>query len=264
MKGITRDCAQEMVDRKSIWIYAVITVIALLIIMGLRSVRIMEGGPGMDSSTSVLAEMGQSVTISGLDTFLSLLVFITVFVTAGLLPGMLIRGRAEFYLSKPLSRTSLLINKLVGIWVVYGAVIVAAGILAWGMFYVTFGTAVPQAFWLFLFNLLALFVWLSIVIFAGVFSGSAAMSIVTAFLIWVVQGLLASRGALEALIDSKFILKLVDALYYVLPKTSEMANIGEALAKGNTVETWLPLWTTLLFALALLTGTVYIFKSKDY
>ena len=85
MRGIARDCVQELVDRKSIWIYAVLTVISALIIMGLRSVKVMEGPIGSDAAMSPLAEMGSRVTLSGMDSFLSLLVFVTVFVTAGLL-----------------------------------------------------------------------------------------------------------------------------------------------------------------------------------
>ncbi len=264
MKGITRDCAQEMIDRKSIWIYAVITVIAVLIVMGLGSVKIDQVGPGGRGATTALSDVGDSVTLGGLETLLSLLVFITVFVTAGLIPGMLVRGRAEFYLSKPLSRASLLLNKILSIWIVYGGVIVLCGLITWGMFYVSFGAAVPKAFWLFVFNLLALLLWLSVIVFAGIFSNSTAMGIVTAFLLWIIQGLLPKRAALEVMTDSKFIIRTVDALYYVLPKTSEMAGIGSALADGKPVESWMPLWTTMLFAVVLIGATAYIFKRKDY
>lgn len=263
MRGLLYDTYKEMVERKLIWIYVVVTVIAILLIVASKSMNIeinMDRAGGEDP----FANVAQRVAVGAMDSYFSFLVFLTVMGTAGLIPSMLVRGRAEYYLSKPVSRGSLFLSKLGSIWAVYGATIVVGGLLTYLVFYVAWGYADARLIYIFGLNVVALFVWLAVTTFAGILTGSFAVSIMMAFVLWIAQALLQYHEAVGEVIDNKIVTGAVSGLYYILPKTSEMAAITEDLALGTPVETWLPLWSSLLFSVLLVVITVVIFRRKDY
>ncbi len=264
MRGITRNTLSEMIDRKLIWIYVVITVLAILMILGSKGLKIeieMQTPPGQENP---FASMAQEFAVGSLDLYLWFLVFLTVMGTAGLIPSMLSKGRAEFYLSKPISRNSLLVNKLLSIWAVYGGAILAGAGLSFVIFYLAWGYGHINLFYMFLLYMVNLLIWLSVTTFAGVLSGSFAVSIMTAFLIYVVQYLLQFHEAVGQLVSSKFVTIPVQVLYWVLPKASEIAGIAKTVGAGHPVDDWLPLWTSLAFAIALILITLEMFRRKDF
>ena len=263
MRGITRDTFIEMIDRKLIWIFLVVTLITLLIVVLTRSAS-MQIEFGGDVSQTPLANLANKMAVSGLSSFLSFLVFLSVLATAGLIPSMLVRGRAEYFLSKPISRTALYLYKLFGIWFVYGGMMVLAGLVIAASFYLIHGIFDWNFAYLFILNLASFFVWLSITTFAGVMAGSASLSIITAFIVLVIQLALRFHDQLGAIVNSQIITKTVEILYYIFPKTGQMADITEKLASGQPVTNWLPVWSTLLFAIVLVVITSEVFKRKDY
>jgi ABC-type transport system involved in multi-copper enzyme maturation permease subunit len=128
MKGITRDCVVEMFDRKTVYLFAAVTFIA--VVLALLSPKMeMEFYATGDIDMGSMGDFLTNPVTKVLSTFLAFMVFLVVMASAGLVPNMLAKGRADFYLSKPISRTSLLLNKLFGIWLVYGGTIVLCGIL---------------------------------------------------------------------------------------------------------------------------------------
>jgi uncharacterized SAM-binding protein YcdF (DUF218 family) len=114
------------------------------------------------------------------------------------------------------------------------------------------------------FKLLSLFIWLSITTLAGITGGSATLSIVAAFLVWVAQWLLSWRDAAKALIESDLAARVIDALYYIIPKSGEMADIGIDMALGHHVRNWQPLLSSAVVALCLMLAALYLFRRKDY
>ncbi|HOZ07825.1 MAG TPA: hypothetical protein PKW75_06020 [candidate division Zixibacteria bacterium] len=262
MRGLLQDTFKEMVERKLIWIYVAVTVIAVLMTIASHSMKIeinMNSG-----SEDPIASLAQKVAVGAMDTYFSFLVFLTVMGTAGLIPSMLVRGRAEYYLSKPVSRAALLLYKLFSIWAVYGATIVAGGLVTFLAFYAAWGFADVRLLYIFALNMAALFVWLSVTAFSGILTGSFAVSIMMAFVMWIAQVLLQYHEAVQNVIDSRFVTGIVSGLYYVLPKTSQLGEVTQSLALGRPVESWLPLWSSLLFAVVLVGITVAMFERKDY
>jgi ABC-type transport system involved in multi-copper enzyme maturation permease subunit len=242
-------------------VFGAITVLGLLAVFGSNAVEMRIYGQGID-----LAEANEAMgnpMLMGFNVFMYILVFMVVMATAGLIPGMLIKGRAEFYLSKPISRTKLLLNKVLGVWVVYSGMItvcvlinfVAAGILAgaldWAILYII------------AINLLAFLVWLGITTFVGILSGSGAVSIMVAFLVWLAQRVLSFHGEIKAFVDSEVVGQTVDLLYYIFPKTIEMFDLADRLAFGRHVD-WMPVWSSLIFTVALLYFSTLVFKRRDY
>jgi hypothetical protein len=110
------------------------------------------------------------------------------------------------------------------------------------------------------------FIWLTITSCAGIWFGSHALAIMSAFIIWIIRlGLSWLRDDFfKQLIQSDFVSGLVDALYYIVPKTGEISELGDRLALGQPVESWMPLWSSLLFAFAAMYLAILIFTRKNY
>jgi ABC-type transport system involved in multi-copper enzyme maturation permease subunit len=177
---------------------------------------------------------------------------------------MLVAGRAEFYLSKPMSRTSLIMNKLFGTFLAYGIIVVVFGLVGYASLYFVHGVSSPNLIWVFVLNMISLFIWLSITSFAGIVFGSTSMAIVTAALVWVAQLVLQGREFAIQLVDSKAVEIILDVLYYIVPNTGELSDITIAVAIDSTVTSWVPVWSSVAFAAVLLIITLVIFNKKNY
>lgn len=263
MRGITRDCVVEMFDRRTIYLFVGVTLIALVIIVLTPKMEIEFHATG-NIDVGPMTDLLRNPVTKVLGAFLSFMVFLAVLATAGLVPNMLIKGRADFFLSKPISRTSLLLSKMFSIWVVYGGTIVLCGVTTYAVAVWVHGFFDWKVLYLFVLNLASFFVWLSITITAGIVSGSNAISIMSAFLFWVAQAILRFHEQIKGFLASKPVGYIIDALYYVVPKTGEIGDLTDALALGKPVESWMPLSSSLMFSVALICLAAVIFKRKDY
>ncbi|MDX9857028.1 MAG: ABC transporter permease subunit [candidate division Zixibacteria bacterium] len=265
MNGMIRDTIVEMKERKLFWLFIIVTGLAVLAIVGLKGwveqMRMQEAPPEVQQAFGTMANQ---ILVGWTSGFLSILVFFSVLGTAGLIPSMLSRGRAEFYMSKPISRSRLLLGKLFSVWSVYGGLVAVAGVLVMGLIAALYGIFQARVFFIVLEALIALFVWLSITGFVGTVSGSFALAVTTTFALWLAQYGLHLREYLVRLVDNKFVEIALDICYYILPKHSENGDLFVALAVGRPVPDWLPLWSSLLFAVAMYGLSVWAFRRKDY
>jgi len=269
MRGITRDCLAELLDRKTIWLFGFIAVISLAVLIGaflLMNDREMQLDPAVEAGF----DPGALFLTGFLRGFMWLMVFLAVMATAGEFPVMLQRGRADFYLSKPISRQSLYMNKLLGVWIVYGGFIAAVTLLLFAVGSIFSGSFDWHVVYTIGMNMLVMLLWLSITGFFGIISGSTVTAIMMAFVIWIVQMVLTLRedlirgiAAMIGMSDAKVLNSIGDGLYYILPKPSQMYDMIGELADGE-VTTWLPLWSSMLFAMALLLLAMWVFRRKDY
>ena len=261
MKGIVSDLIAEVLDRRIIWVYVFLAVVGVLAVFGARAVDIQIKGQNIDltGEESILSQP----LLHGYNIFAYILVFLSVLATAGIIPSMMARGRIDFYLSRPLSRAQLLLARLGGIWIVYGALIAVVVLIQSLTAWVVLGQFSAHVFTVLAIQLLAFAIWLSITGTAAVMSGSQAMSLMAAFVLWVLQYLLSYHDFIKQWVDSRPIVALVEVLYYIVPKTGQMSDLGVALAAGGQ-HTWLPLVTSLLFAAVMLIVAVAVFRRRDF
>lgn len=265
MRGMMRDSVVEIFDRKIIWLFGIVTLIAVGIIIFSGEVAISTGpGQAFDVDVQELNEALGNPLMRVFTSFVSFMVILSVLATAGIIPSMLVPGRAEFYLSKPMSRSSLLMNKFLGTLVAYGLIVVVCGLIGYGALYFVHGVTSPNVVWVFVLNLISLFIWLSITSFAGITFGSTSMAIVAAALVWVAQLMLQGREMASALIESKFVQTALDVLYYVIPNTGELSDLTVAVATDSRISSWVPLWSSCAFAVVLLVVTLIIFNRRNY
>ncbi len=265
MRGITRDTIVELVDRKMLWMFGILTALACLIVFGASKADMtfsMHGPSGLENDLA--QPLISSIAIRAAYNLLTFLVFLAVVATAGIIPKFLEKGRADFYLSKPISRQNILLGKLGAMWLVYGTVILLCGMITYLFAALAFDQLDFRILYVFGFSLASYFVWLSITGLAGVWTGSTAISVMCAFVVWVLQSILQHYDTIGDLINSEWISRIVQGLYYVIPKTSQMADLGMNLARGKTGPELLPLWSSLLFAATMYALAVVVFKRKNY
>jgi ABC-type transport system involved in multi-copper enzyme maturation permease subunit len=263
MRAIFYDCLTEFFARKMIYIFAVVTVIVMAMALYSGSIEFGIGG-GSEMGLDELNQALGNPLMHFFSGFLSFLVFLAVIGTANLVPGMLIRGRADYYLSKPISRTSLMLSKLTSIFMVYGLLIFVCGILVYLSQVIVHGGFSFRIIYLLLFSLMSFFIWLSITVFVGIVSGSQAVSIMGAFLVWIGNTVFAQLRDFNQILGSKSLGGIVDVVYYILPKNSEMVDIGFRLAMDKKVYEWMPLYTSVAFAVVLMFLMLIVFNKKSY
>jgi ABC-type transport system involved in multi-copper enzyme maturation permease subunit len=265
MNGILRDTFAELFDRKMLYVFVALTVIALLIIASTSAIdlRIRMTGPGetVDEAPSMFV---QSAAVRMFGGFVSLLVFLATMASANLIPSALEKGRVEFYLTKPLGRGSFLLKKYVAICIVYGGIVVACGVIVHIVTALMHGVATTTAVYLLGAALINLAIWFSITVTTGVLTRSAPLAIMTAFLIWVAQTILAGHEAIGEFLSSAAGKYLVDGLYYVIPKPSAIFDQASELCLGKSVTDWVPLTSSLAFALAAVGVAIAVLKRKEF
>lgn len=265
MRGQCYDVWREFLARRLLWLFAVVIGLSLLLVWGSSGTLIerQQELEGISDIRSLDLSVGFAL-LRGLNFYAGLLVFLSVMAAAGSIPRMLQRGRAEFYLARPVSRTTLLGTRFAALVLVYGAVVLTGTLLMVALLTLRFGFYGSSLVWIPLGNLLALVVWLGIVCLLGIVSGSGTMAVVGAFLVWLAQFLLRFGHLAKSVLAESTIGRIVEILYLIFPKTSELADITVKLAAGQMVPSWLPVWSTALVGLAALWLAMAVFRRRSY
>jgi ABC-type transport system involved in multi-copper enzyme maturation permease subunit len=246
MDGLLKDTIAELRDRKIWWLYLILLLLAVLAIVGLTGVDI--GSASDDIGMRVgFDQMAAMAAVRGLGSYAALLLFVSVMATAGVIQGTLGRGKAEFYLSKPISRVSLYLKKLLAVWIVYGALVMVSLIVAALVLKLAFPFVSLGSLWIAVFCLPALFVWLSITMVTSLASRSFTWPAAVAVFVFFAQYILQGRDFALEIADNRVADVVVPGLYYI-----------------QGVESWLPLWSTVLFGLAMCWLASLLIGRKDY
>ncbi len=190
--------------------------------------------------------------------------FLSLFATSSLIPNMLQTGNIDVLVSKPLSRTELLLGKYLG----------AVAIVAFNVFYLIIFSwlilSVKTGLWNFGFLLAGVMIVITFaVLYAlmtllGLLTRSGPFSLMLTYLILFFSPLLLQRDKIYALLSNKIYGYMVDGLYYFLPKTAELGNLTREMVQGTAVSSWMPLWSSLLFGVAVFGVSSAIFQRKNF
>jgi ABC-type transport system involved in multi-copper enzyme maturation permease subunit len=190
---------------------------------------------------------------------------------AGLIPEMLEKGTIDLFLSKPLSRTELLLARafgsvtgmcvnliyfILGIWLIFG---LKLGFWHWGfltsVFYLTYA-------------FVCLF---SVVTITGLITKSAGFSIMLTFAFTIISwGLELREKGLYLLWDNAVYRRFLDALYYLTPQFDAMLDnstrvIGKNPFIPNSPEfTFTPFLFSFISSCFLYGLSVWYFSRQDY
>jgi ABC-type transport system involved in multi-copper enzyme maturation permease subunit len=268
--ALIRDTFREAFARRIFWgFFGCCTALLLFLIFILR-VDVVQGALATISifgnslpSTNVENLVQQTQSVIAMVLYFAGMA-LSVFASAGLVSAVFEPGRIELLLSKPVSRTHLLLGRyagnvlvvaanilylVVGSWVIFG---IKTGV--WGL-----GFLISSLCTIFVFSVL-----LAVIVLVGVIWDSAAVAIMVTFAIMILTPILAQKNTLERLLSSEWSRDVVRVLYYTLPKTSDISIIIRHLILNQPVESWMPVWSTGLFGIAVLGLGLWRFNKRSF
>ena len=191
--------------------------------------------------------------------------FLAIFSVSSFIPALLEKGNIDVFLSKPISRTQLLLGKYFGGILVVFLNVAYLVVAIWILTGVKFG-AWEADFLLSAVSITFTFAVLyALIILIGVATQSSVLAMMLTYLIFfILSPLLLARDKWETLIKSDLVKSIADILYYIIPKTSELGTITKDLALGNPVDSFQPVISSSLFLILTLWLGIFIFNKKDY
>jgi ABC-type transport system involved in multi-copper enzyme maturation permease subunit len=189
---------------------------------------------------------------------------LSVFASAGLVAAVFEPGRIELLLSKPVSRTHLLLGRYVGNLLVVAANILYLVVGSWIIFGVKTdvwgaGFLISSLFTIFIFAVL-----LAVIVLVGVLWDSAAVAIMVTFGIMIITPILAQKTTIERLLSSEWSRDVVRVLYYALPKTSDVSVIIRHVILNQPIDSWMPVWSTAAFGVVVLGLGLWRFRARTF
>jgi ABC-type transport system involved in multi-copper enzyme maturation permease subunit len=269
--SLIADTFQEARARWLFWGLFALSSLLILIFLFVLQVDLAAGAVsflGVESTSRRIFNIQKFVNVSYSWVSIVLYVwgtFLAVFASAGLIPGVLEAGRIALLLSKPVSRTTLLLGRYLGNLLVValnhiylaGAVwiILALKTNIWNY---RFLLAIPVS--IFVFAIL-----LCVVVFVGVVTESAALSVMAPVALGLISVLLAQYEVVIKLLDSQWARQLWMFFYWIVPKVFDLGRaLRETILLDKRVDWVTPVWTSSVFGICVLMGAIYIFRKRDF
>jgi len=245
---------------------ALAIIITAVVVNVLSDSALMSGITAQDNNL-ILEEIATSIQLIIITPLASLCILLAIFSSASFVPNMLEKGNIDLLLSKPISRSQLLLGKFLGGLLV---VLINVGFLIIGVWLV-----IAVRFSTFNFTFLSIIlsvtftfaVLYSLIVLFGVVTQGSILGMMAAYFIFLILSplLYAGRTQFDAFITSDFLKSVIDFFYYIIPKTSElMGEITMNLALGKGIIDWQPVLTSLAFMFAAVGYAVFIFNKKDF
>jgi ABC-2 type transport system permease protein len=268
------DTWREALARYTLLGFAVVSALFLLTLTFALNLDIVDGSLAAGTLFGKAFELHHgarpidTVVVTGQSVFAGMLyvlgIFLAVFATGSQVPNLQRRGTVDLYVTRPITRTHLLLGRYLG-----AVTLVTANLLllCGGVFVII---SLKTKVWNPRFILatgLILVVFLSYLGFmylVGVLSSSTPLSIMLPYALYMVSMPLAAHDQIAAAMDSRFWANVVHGLYWVLPKTAEVGRDLTAYVLGRTTPALLPLATTAAFGAVCLTAAVVTFNRKNF
>ncbi|MEA2568470.1 MAG: type transport system permease protein [Acidobacteriota bacterium] len=209
---------------------------------------------------------------SGFSGFLYVIcTFLAIFATAHLVPRMQEKGTVDLYLSRPVSRVKLLLSRYVAGLILAGTNVFYLITSIWLI--VMWKTHVfhPRFF---LGGLLIMFVIAVLLAFAfliGVVTSSTAVSIMGSYGLFFFGIMLAGHDRFAAAVSKEWQANVIQAMYWVVPKTLEMAKAVVAFVSGASAPDQIqsalapaPFLSTAAFGIGCLVLASWLFQRKEF
>jgi ABC-type transport system involved in multi-copper enzyme maturation permease subunit len=269
-RALVGDTFREAFARLIFWAFYGLSTALILFFLFLLKIDVVEGARATISLFGQASKLEQvDALVRGFHAGVAVFLYtwgmaLAVFASAGLVPSVLEPGRIELLLSKPVRRYHLLLGRYLGNVLVVGLNVtyLVAGvwlIIGWrtGFWNAGFLYAIPAVVFIFA-------VLLSVIMFTAVLFESAALSVMVTFGLMLMSPILAQTRLMEKLLSSAWTRNLWKTLYYLLPKVYDIGRITLDTVRGKGVDSLAPVWTSALFAVAMLGATLFVFSRRDY
>lgn len=273
------DVMREAAARWTLVAYFFLSTIFILIFASAINLDIVDGALAgaklFGKQVEVSGTMSIEKLVMGFESGFSgilyvLCTFLAIFATAHLVPRMQEKGTIDLYLSRPVSRMKLILSRYVaGLMLAGSNVLYLIGsiwlIVAWKthVFHPRFFLAGGVI--LFLIATLLAFAFL-----IGVITSSTAVSIMATYGVFFFGLMLAGHARIEAALSKEWQAAAIRTLYWIMPKTAELATSVVAYVGGPQLQndilkvTAAPFWSTAIFGLVCLTLASWMFQRKEF
>jgi ABC-type transport system involved in multi-copper enzyme maturation permease subunit len=268
--ALVSDTFQEARARWLFWGLFGLSTLLLLIFLFVLKIDLVQGAISIMGFAGTAQAVSVRAFVLRSYSFISIFLYIwgtllAIFASSGLIPSVLEPGRIALLLSKPVSRPVLLLGRYLGnvIVVALNHIYLVAGIwiiigLKTHMWEARFLLAIPTC--LFMFAVL-----LCVVTFIGVATESAALAVMISAALMVVSAILAQRQIVVRLLSSEWSRDLWRGLYWMVPKFYDVATVMmQTIVFYRQLDWATPLWTSAAFAIAVLSGALYLFAKRDF
>jgi ABC-type transport system involved in multi-copper enzyme maturation permease subunit len=269
--ALIRDTFREAFARKVFWGLFGLSTALILFFLFLLKIDVVQGAIATVSLFGQQTGREMDVTRlvrgahAGIASFLyGAAMFLAVFASAGLIPTIFEPGRIELLLSKPVSRTHLLLGRYAGNLLVIGLNVAYLAVGVWlifgwktGVWNSTFLGVIATTIFMFA-------VLLSVVVFVSVLSESAALATMVAFALMILSPILAQKSLAERLLSSEWSRNVWRVLYWIVPKVFEVGRINMDMVQGRPISGLAPVWTSAVFAAVVLAAGLYSFSRRNF
>lgn len=268
--ALIRDTFSEAFARKLFWGLFGLSSAMILFFLFLLKIDIVEGAMatislfGNSSRANDLEKLVRSF-YAGIATYLYVWgMVLAVFASAGLIPSVLEPGRIELLLSKPVSRTHILLGRYVGNVLVVSTNIVYLVLGVWIIFGVKTGIWSPSFLVSIATTIFVFAVLLTVVVLVGVLFESAALATMVAVALMIISAVLAQVSVMLKLLSSEWSRNLWRVLYYCLPKVYDMGAMTLDAIRDRGFMGYMPIWSSAVFGVVVLAVSLVIFSRRDF
>jgi ABC-type transport system involved in multi-copper enzyme maturation permease subunit len=268
--ALIRDTFREAFARRIFWGFFGCCTALLLFLIFIMRIDVVQGAL---ATVTIFGRSAPSTDVEGLvhqtQSVIAMVLYfagmaLSVFASAGLVSAVFEPGRIELLLSKPVSRTHLLLGRYAGNVLVVGANILYLVTGSWIIFGIktdVWGTGflISSLCTIFIFAVL-----LAVLVLVGVMWDSSAVAIMVTFAIMIVTPILAQKSTIERLLSSEWSRDVVRVLYYFLPKTSDVSVIIRHMILNQPIDSWMPVWSTALFGAVILVLGLWRFQRRSF
>jgi len=269
--ALIRDTFREAFARKIFWGLFALSTLMILFFLFLLKIDLVEGAMATVSLFGATSSRTRDVdslvrgVYGGIATFLYTWgMFLAVFASAGLIPSVLEPGRIELLLSKPVSRTHILLGRYAGNVLVISCNVIFLVLGVWtilgvktGIWSKTFLVSIATSIFIFA-------VLLTVVVLIGVLFESAALATMITVGLMIMSPILAQTSTMLRLLSSEWSRQIWRTLYYTFPKVYDLGKMTLDAIQSQTFEGYMPIWTSALFAVVMLSAALAIFARRDF
>jgi ABC-type transport system involved in multi-copper enzyme maturation permease subunit len=261
---------RETLAKKTFLAFFLCSTFFLLLLIFAFQFDIVEGNEaviralGNSSSESIDMEsfVTQLLAISA-TTLMTAGIFLSIFATAGLVPSMLEKGSIDLLLSKPITRFNILLGRSLGAMAIVFVNMAYLMLGIWIVLGVKTGLWIPEILPLTFVVCILFFIVNCWMVLFGLLLRNSALTIMITYVMFGISQFLLFRDQLYALLSSKFWIYILDALFYLLPRFSEMVAYPVMLINGDDASLW-PFFNSLAVAICIFIGASIYFKRADY
>lgn len=203
-----------------------------------------EGGAQMTLTSVVVAV---EAIVAGAAYWVGIL--LALFAASSLFSDLQAPGRVELLLSKPMSRTQILLGHVLGVWAAIGVLTLYLMGGTWLIMSLKSGVWNVH-FLLSLLIVIGMFgVMYAVIMLMSVWTNSTAVALIVVYGLIFVSLVLAGAEQIGPLLGPVGE-PVFWGLYHVLPNFTEVTGLVTRLAHNETIESWYPLTSSLVFGAA--------------